>query len=110
MWPRRYAEQQPVRGLVHQRRELRVRAAHEHEGRDPDEPVVGPHGDADDCDRLHVQEDHGERIAQVRGPAQLLAELGGRAAGFGDAIGRVHRVEKARLRDHRRGHARHITL
>ena len=25
------AEQQPVRGFVHERRELRVRAAHEHE-------------------------------------------------------------------------------
>ena len=35
------AEQQPVRGLVHERRELRVGAAHEQERGDPDEPVVG---------------------------------------------------------------------
>ena len=34
------AEQQPVRGLVHQRRELRVGAAHEEERGDPDEPVA----------------------------------------------------------------------
>ena len=70
------AEEQPVRGLVHQRRELCVRASHEQEHRDPHEGVVQPHREPDEPEGLDPARRHRERVAQVRDAAQLFAERG----------------------------------
>ena len=85
-------EQQPVRGLVHQRRELRLRAPHEQEGEHVADRVAPPHREADDDDRLHPHRHHR--------PARC-ATTGSRAAGHGTRAADVRR----RARDRWRGPA-----
>ena len=93
--PLAVAEQQPVRGLVHQRRELRVGAAHEQEHDDPHDEVVAHTASHDDPDRLHAHRHDRQRVAEVRDAAQLLAERG-RGPGVGlEPVGGAELLEQA---------------
>ena len=79
-------EQQAVGGLVHQRGELGVGAAHQHE---PDRPR--PRSEADRRPQhergLRVEPDDTQRVADRGDPPQLGAEVGVRATVGPDALG-----------------------
>ena len=105
------AEQHPVRGLVHQRRELRVGAPHEHERQRPDEQVVDPNGRDDDPDRLRVQQDHGERVARVGYAPQLFAPRWCGSRVGSQAVSGLEVGECLEIGQHRRGgHGTDVTF
>ena len=103
------AEEQPVRGLVHQRRELRLRATHQQERADPRERIVQPDREPDDAERLRVDRDHADRVAHRRDAAQVVAQRRGRAAVGEDALV-VGLAQQARVGEHRRSHDVDVTL
>ncbi len=90
------AEQQPVRGLVHEDVVAADHRAHREEREHPDDRVVRPHRERDHADGHRVRADDGERVAPRRDAPELLAPLGHRLRDRGDPAVGPRRDEQLR--------------
>ena len=98
-------EQQAMSGLVHQRRELGVSAAEQHEHRQPGERMTDPCRGDDEADGLDPQPGDAERVAKRGDVAELLAQLRIGAAVGPDQPAGAHRREECPVGHHRARHA-----
>jgi hypothetical protein len=67
-------KEQAMCRLVHERRELGVRATHQQEHRQPHNGSES-NGAHQQCDRLDVQRNETDRIAKIRDPTHRVARL-----------------------------------